>query len=167
MGVRSVLLGFPATSLTASLPVGSAALVSDHVNLTGMNPLFGLNEDRYGPRFPDCSSLYTVAADEHTVSAVLASVSGWCDAASPCERRWLLDLGAQLVVWGQAADAATVARQMGISTTAVAAITHCAVDESDNNERVTRTWLPAVSASAGPMETFDQLVNILLARPIQ
>ena len=161
MGARSLLISFPATSLTASLPVGSAALVSDHINLTGMNPLFGLNEDRYGPRFPDCSNLYSAAAVEHTASAVLASTSGWCDVASPCQRRWLLDLGAQLAVWGQAADAVTVARQMGMNSTAVAAITHCADSASDSHDQA--SWMPAISALASPMQAFDQLIDKLLA----
>ena len=144
MGVRSVLLGFPASSLVAALPVGSIVTVTDHLNLTGLNPLFGHNEARYGPRFPDCSNLYTdVAAGTPSdlPAAVLASVSGWCDVNLPCERRWLLQLGAKLAVRGQVADAAIAARQMGMRTSAVA-IVSCSTDD-DSAHRSRAQWLPA------------------------
>ena len=144
MGMRTLVLGFPVTSLVDTFPVGSTVLVSDHINLTGMNPLFGHNEDRYGARFPDCSNLYHAdslgASDPATNTGVLASLSGWCDVSSPCERRWLLNLGAQLVVRGESADAAIVARQMGIRTTAVAVISYSAADNGTQNKQA--QWLP-------------------------
>ena len=144
MGVRAVVLGFPATSLVTSLPVGCAVSVSDHINLTGLNPLFGHNEDRYGPRFPDCSNLYNAAPVAPSVSdttAVLASLSGYCNVCLPSEQRWLVELGAQLAVRGQAADAAIVAQQMGLRTTAVALVAFCAAaDASDQGQQA--KWLP-------------------------
>ena len=156
MGVRDVLLGFPATSLSTSMPVGTTVVVSDHINLTGTNPLFGHNEDRFGPRFPDCSKLYdtvtttTASLPSDTAAGVLASVSGWCDASLPSERRWLLHLGAVLTVRGQAADAAIVARHMGMRTSAVAVISHCAAAESEQNNQA--IWLPVVEL---PRPSFD------------
>ena len=33
-------------------------LVSDHLNLTGDNPLVGANDDRWGPRFPDLTDAW-------------------------------------------------------------------------------------------------------------
>ena len=37
------------------------ALVSDHLNLTGDNPLVGANDDRWGPRFPDLTDAWDPA----------------------------------------------------------------------------------------------------------
>src|SRR5690606_3588158 len=37
---------------------GRLALVSDHINLSGATPLFGLGETRLGPLFPDQTMLH-------------------------------------------------------------------------------------------------------------
>ena len=38
---------------------GTLMAISDHINLTGQNPLIGANLDEFGPRFPDMSDAYT------------------------------------------------------------------------------------------------------------
>ena len=38
---------------------GTLMAISDHINMTGQNPLIGANLDDFGPRFPDMSDAYT------------------------------------------------------------------------------------------------------------
>ena len=44
---------------------GALMVIDDHINLTGMNPLVGANEDRFGPRFPDMTEVYSQRLREH------------------------------------------------------------------------------------------------------
>jgi purine-nucleoside phosphorylase len=58
MGVRSVLLTNAAGGLDPSYRAGDLMAVTDHLNLTGVSPLAGPNDDSLGPRFPDMTAAY-------------------------------------------------------------------------------------------------------------
>lgn len=59
LGIKKLLVTNAAGSLTKEMPAGSIMLISDHINLSGQNPLIGHNDEHYGPRFPDMSDAYT------------------------------------------------------------------------------------------------------------
>lgn len=58
MGVETVILTNAAGSLDTEMSPGSLMLISDHLNMMGVNPLRGPNDERFGPRFPDMTSVY-------------------------------------------------------------------------------------------------------------
>lgn len=43
---------------TPYLEDSDGIVVTDHINLTGRNPLVGKNDEHYGPRFPDVTAMY-------------------------------------------------------------------------------------------------------------
>jgi purine-nucleoside phosphorylase len=45
--------------VSRGLSVGDLVVISDHINLTGRNPLIGTNDPRLGLRFPDISDAYS------------------------------------------------------------------------------------------------------------
>ena len=58
LGVKTLILSNAAGGINPLFDVGDIMLITDHVNLTGNNPLIGPNIDEWGPRFPDMSQVY-------------------------------------------------------------------------------------------------------------
>ncbi len=58
MGVELLVLTAGAASLTRHIEPGSIAVVEDHMNFAGVQPLQGPPDDDLGPRFPDMSAPY-------------------------------------------------------------------------------------------------------------
>jgi xanthosine phosphorylase len=61
LGVEILLLTNAAGSLRHTIGPGRLMLIGDHINLLGMNPLWGANDASYGPRFPDMKDAYDPA----------------------------------------------------------------------------------------------------------
>lgn len=58
LGIRNVILTNAAGSTRTSTKPATLMLIRDHVNLMGVNPLRGQNDERFGPRFPDMTEVY-------------------------------------------------------------------------------------------------------------
>ena len=58
-GCRAVILTNAAGGCGDHLAAGDLVLITDHLNLTGRNPLMGPNDERLGTRFPDMSEAYS------------------------------------------------------------------------------------------------------------
>lgn len=107
LGCGAVLVTNAAGGIHARLVPGTLMLITDHLNLTGRNPLVGLNDERLGPRFPDMSAAYDPELREaaHAVAreqgltleeGVYAGVLG-PSYETPAEVRMLATLGADAV----------------------------------------------------------------------
>ena len=82
-------------------------LVTDHINLTGRNPLIGPNLDQFGPRFPDMSKVYdreiielarskALSLGIHLKEGVYIGILG-PSLETPAETRFLRMIGADAV----------------------------------------------------------------------
>lgn len=74
MGAENLFISSAAGGLNPLFEPGDLVLITDHINLTGKNPLVGPNLDAFGPRFPDMSHVY----DSHlsTIARKAAIESG-------------------------------------------------------------------------------------------
>jgi purine-nucleoside phosphorylase len=58
LGVEILIISNAAGGLDPLFNPGDVMIISDHINLTGQNPLIGPNLDSLGPRFPDMTAVY-------------------------------------------------------------------------------------------------------------
>jgi purine-nucleoside phosphorylase len=61
LGAHTVVVTNVSGAVDPTLDVGEIVGISDHVNLTGLSPLTGANDERLGPRFVDMTDVYTPA----------------------------------------------------------------------------------------------------------
>lgn len=135
LGVEAVVLTNAAGGVDLSFGPGDLMLIEDHINMTGVNPLRGRNDERLGPRFPDMTETYdpalratlaeVAAAAAITVrTGVYAGLSG-PSYETPAEVRMLRTLGAHAVGMSTVAEA-IVARHAGMRIAGVSCITNAA-----------------------------------------
>ena len=107
LGCETLLVSNAAGGLNPLHRKGDLIVIDDHINLMGVNPLIGPNDDRLGPRFPDLiepydQELQRLALDvaiEANVTAhrgVYVAVSG-PNLETRAEYRFLRAIGADVV----------------------------------------------------------------------
>jgi purine-nucleoside phosphorylase len=140
LGAKSLVLTNAAGGLNNTLRQGSLMLISDHLNLMGVNPLRGANDARFGVRFPDMTEVYDRAFQEvaiceaHAISTelrrgVYAALAG-PSYETPAEIRMLRALGADAVGMSTVPEA-IVARHMGLKVLGISCITNMAAGVLD------------------------------------
>ena len=134
-GVRSLILTNAAGGINIELAQGALMVISDHLNLMGVNPLRGAHDPRFGERFPDLTETYArdyqeLAVEEaHAMGldlrrGVYAALSG-PTYETPAEIRMLRTLGADAVGMSTVPEA-VAARQMGTKVLGISCITNMA-----------------------------------------
>lgn len=133
LGASVLILSNAAGGLNPEFHRGDLMLISDHLNLTGTNPLVGPNDEHLGPRFPDMSQVYDRAlrglageagraAGTPLRTGVYAGVVG-PSYETPAEIRMIRALGADAVGMSTVLEA-IAARHAGMRVLGIAVITN-------------------------------------------
>lgn len=134
-GARSVILTNAAGGINLNYKPGDLVLIADHINLLGVSPLTGTNDDSLGPRFPDMSEAYSREYREIAKAAarelgfempegVYAAVPG-PSYETPAEIRYLRTIGADLVGMSTVPET-IVANHAGMKVLAISCVTNMA-----------------------------------------
>lgn len=138
VGLRTVVLTNAAGGLNPAFEPGELMLVTDHINLSGDNPLFGPNIDALGPRFPALTDAYdpdlahraraaTQRAGVHLHEGVYVMLAG-PNYETRAELRMLRGLGADAVGMSTVLEV-IVARHAGVRVLAFSLITNKATPD--------------------------------------
>ena len=135
LGVKQIVLTNAAGGINTSFAQGALMIIDDHINFLGTNPLVGANDDRFGPRFPDMSEVYSVRLRKIATEAARARgvpVSHGVYVAvhgpsyeTPAEIRAFRTLGADAIGMSTVPEA-IAARHMGMEVLGISCITNMA-----------------------------------------
>jgi purine-nucleoside phosphorylase len=135
LGVRHIILTNAAGGINTTFAQGALMVIDDHINLMGTNPLVGPNDDRFGPRFPDMSEVYSLrlrsVADATARAKGLQVAHGVYVALhgpsyeTPAEIRYLRTIGADAVGMSTVPEA-LAARHIGLEVLGLSCITNMA-----------------------------------------
>lgn len=135
LGVKTLILTNAAGGVNTGFSQGALMVIDDHINLTGHNPLVGDNDERFGPRFPDMTEVYSSrlrgiadrvgkAIDLPLPHGIYAALMG-PSYETPAEIRYLRTIGADAVGMSTVPEA-IVARHMKMDVLGISCITNMA-----------------------------------------
>lgn len=151
MGVKAVILTNAAGGIKREFSQGRLVVISDHINLQGVNPLTGPNDERFGLRFHDMTGAYDRRFREMAVGegnrmgiglqeGVYAALAG-PSYETPAEIRYLRTIGADLVGMSTVPEV-IAARHSGIRVLGISCVTNAAagiLDQPLNHVEVLET----------------------------
>jgi purine-nucleoside phosphorylase len=135
MGIKAIILTNAAGGIKREFTQGQLVVIKDHINLQGVNPLTGPNDERFGPRFPDMTVAYDRRFREMAVGqgnrnhiglyeGVYAALAG-PSYETPAEIRYLRTIGADLVGMSTVPEV-IAARHSGIRVLGISCVTNAA-----------------------------------------
>lgn len=166
-GCRKVVLTNAAGGCGDGLVPGDLVVITDHVNVAGVSPLAGENDDRLGPRFPDMTDVYTPALQDKARAAAASvgvelksGVYFWFHGPmfeTPAEIHMARLLGGSLVGMSTVPEA-TAARHMGADILGVSLCTNLAAGMSGERLSGDEVIETAAEAATRFAALFDALL---------
>ena len=168
-GCRTVILTNAAGGIAPDLAPGDLVALRDHLNMIGRNPLVGVNDERFGPRFPDMSTVYPAALRQLVRESADAvgvdykeGVYAWQLGPSyetPAEIEMLGRLGADVVGMSTVPEAIALGH-MGVPVIGISLVTNLAAGISP--EPLSHEEVTEIAARA--RQRFADLLTNLIPR---
>lgn len=170
LGVKTLVITNASGGLNSEYQPGDVMLITDHINLTGMNPLIGYNDDTVGPRFPDMSCAYSPELRQSVLQislsdnmeihqGVYVGVRG-PSLETSAERRYLRSIGADAVGMSTVLEV-IAANHAGLEVVGLSAISNAATGGPNQRpDTIEEVWANAAIAGA----KISKLIGSLLAQ---
>jgi len=157
LGINKLIISNAAGGMNPTFKVGDIMLIKDHINLFGVNPLLGPNDNTKGVRFLDMSEAYSKKMlkiaykcaeefDIHVQTGVYVGVTGPCF-ETPAEYRMFAILGGDAVGMSTVPET-IVARHRGIEVFGLSVITDLGI--TGQVEKVSHEEVLQAANIAGP-----------------
>ena len=170
LGVQTLLLTNACGGIDRTLQPGDLMLLTDHINMLGANSLIGENDERFGPRFPDMTEVYSLrlrdlakaAARELDIpckEGVYAIFPGPCYETA-AEIRAYRALGADAIGMSTVPEA-IAANYLGLEVLGIACITNMATGIAEKKH----SHQEVLAAANRSSHHLRQLVESVIARP--
>ncbi|MDO4988458.1 MAG: purine-nucleoside phosphorylase [Synergistes sp.] len=141
MGVKTLIVTNASGAVNENILPGTIAVIKDHINMMGTNPLIGVNNDKWGVRFPDMTYAYDreyiesvkIAAKKEGIElaeGVYFAMSG-PSYETPAEIRMARLLGADLIGMSTVPEV-IVANHMGIDVLCLSCAANAAAGITEN-----------------------------------
>jgi purine-nucleoside phosphorylase len=138
LGVEMIVVTNACGGMNSEFEAGDLMIITDHINMTGANPLIGPNEADLGPRFPDMSRAYTPELVSHVEKVaqqenikiqkgVYAGITG-PTYMTPAELIMLRNLGADTIGMSTVPEV-IVASHMQMKVIGISCVTDMAIGE--------------------------------------
>jgi purine-nucleoside phosphorylase len=169
IGIKNLIITNAAGGMNAEYEKGDIVIIDDHLNLTGLNPLIGVGDERLGVRFPDMCQPYderlkdlAEAAAREKQIAIKRGVYAWV--TGPCletkaEYTFMHRAGADLVGMSTVPEV-IVAIQSELKVLGLSCVTDVCIPEAlkpVNIEEIIKT-----AEEAGPK--MDHIIKRLLEK---
>ena len=167
LGIKRLILTNSAGCINQDFSAGQMMLISDHINLSGDNPLIGKNIDEFGPRFPDMTYAYSrekraelkkrAAAEGIDLNEGVYCMMSGPSFETPAEIRMLRAIGADAVGMSTVPEA-IVASHAGLELIGISFLSNMAagvLDKPISGAEVTE-------AAEAARESFAKVVDLAI-----
>lgn len=169
LGIKNLVLTNAAGGVNLGYQPGDLMILTDHINLTGHNPLIGPNDDELGPRFPDMTHAYdtqliellTESAEELSLSVQKGIYAGVLGPTyeTPSEIKMIRILGGDVVGMSTVPES-IVANHLGIKVCGISCVTNMGAgirDQKLSHDDIKDEALKVMS-------NFTNLLNLFISK---
>jgi purine-nucleoside phosphorylase len=175
LGVKTLVVTNASGGLNPAFNIGDIMVMKDHINLagmTGVNPLIGPNDSRFGPRFPALTTAYDkqlrqlilrtaqeLGMGQYMREGVYVHITG-PNYETPAEARFLHKIGADTVGMSTAPEV-IVAKHSGMRVLGLSLVTNKVILDNDT-EAIPPTHEEVMETGRKRAEEMQKLVRTTL-----